>query len=302
MTKAGYDAGHRGGASSIREAYLKASSFLLGQGVDDHDTSAEWLLLHTLGWSRSELFLRWNEPFPEKKRQEWERVLLRRAEGEPVQYITGEQEFYGLPFRVTPSVLIPRPETELLVEQIVEAGRRMWPKGSPLAADIGCGSGAIPVTLAVKCPGWRLAATDISADALEVARDNAARNGVADRISFYQGDLLEALIREKAKLDILVSNPPYIESADIPKLQREVRLHEPMLALDGGADGLTFYRRMLEQIEELPEPPALIGFELGQGQAEAVAELVRERGYWDDVRIVPDLAGIERHVIGSGKI
>ncbi|MDF2661778.1 MAG: prmC [Paenibacillus sp.] len=289
-------------ATTIREACLQASSFLLEQGVQDHNSAAEWLLQHVLGVSRSEFFMRWNEPFPEECRDRWSEVLTRRAKGEPVQYITGEQEFYGLPFRVTPAVLIPRPETELLVERIVAVGRRLWPDGRPLVADIGCGSGAIPVTVAVQCPSWDVTATDISADAVEVARLNAAANGVGDRVRFYGGDLLEPYIRERITIDILVSNPPYIESGDMPHLQPEVREHEPHLALDGGPDGLRFYRRIVEQTGELPSRPAVIGFEVGSGQARQVAELIRESGGWERIEIVNDLAGIERHVIGSPKI
>lgn len=289
-------------ATTIREACLQASSFLLKQGVQDHDSAAEWLLQHVLGVSRSEFFMRWNEPFPEECRDRWSEVLMRRAKGEPVQYITGEQEFYGLPFRVTPAVLIPRPETELLVERIVAVGRRLWPGGRPLVADIGCGSGAIPVTIAVQCPTWDVTATDISADAVEVARSNAAANGVGGRVQFYGGDLLEPYIRERITIDILISNPPYIESGDMPHLQPEVREHEPHLALDGGPDGLRFYRRIVEQTGELPSRPAVIGFEVGSGQARQVAELIRESGGWERIEIVNDLAGIERHVIGSPKI
>jgi len=289
-------------ATTIREACLQASSFLLKQGVQDHDSAAEWLLQHVLGVSRSEFFMRWNEPFPEECRDRWSEVLTRRAKGEPVQYITGEQEFYGLPFRVTPAVLIPRPETELLVERIVAVGRRLWPGGRPLVADVGCGSGAIPVTIAVQCPTWDVTATDISADAVEVARSNAAANGVGGRVRFYGGDLLEPYIRERITIDILVSNPPYIESGDMPHLQPEVREHEPHLALDGGPDGLRFYRRIVKQTGELPSRPAVIGFEVGSGQARQVAELIRESGGWERIEIVNDLAGIERHVIGSPKI
>lgn len=283
---------------TVREAYVRASSFLRESGAADPDSSAEWLLQHVLGVSRSELFLRWEEPFPPGRREQWERALLRRSRGEPVQYITGEQEFYGLTFRVTPAVLIPRPETELLVEQMIAAGRRLWPAGTPLAADIGCGSGAIAVTLAARCPGWKVTAVDVSPDALDVARGNARANGVGDRVTFYEGDLLEPYIRKQLPVDILVSNPPYIETGDLPGLQPEVRLYEPVLALDGGPDGLRFYRAILDQVRRLPAMPAVIGFEVGQGQARQVAEWVRECGHWTDVRIIPDWAGIERHVIG----
>jgi release factor glutamine methyltransferase len=288
---------------TIREAYLQASSFLERQEVPESSTVTELLLRHLLGWSRTDLFLRWGEPFPAEKREEWSRLLERKASGEPVQYIIGEQEFYGLPFRVTPAVLIPRPETELLVEQIVLLGRSLWPPGGPVpsVADIGTGSGAIPVTIAVQCPDWRVSGTDISADALEVARGNAELNGVADRIAFYQGDLLEPYIRDAIPVDILVSNPPYIETGDIAGLEAQVRCYEPLLALDGGPDGLTFYRRIVDQLERLPAIPRLIGFEVGQGQARDVAAMLERAAHWDEIRIVPDLAGIERHVIGLSK-
>ncbi|MDF2717621.1 MAG: SAM-dependent methyltransferase [Paenibacillus sp.] len=287
--------------TTIREAWLQASSFLRGRGTEDGESSAEWLLQHLLGMNRSEFFMRWNDRFPEEQRERWTTMLERRAQSEPVQYITGEQEFYGLTFRVTPAVLIPRPETELLVEKMIAAGGKLWPQGHPLVADIGCGSGAISVTIAVKCPEWSVTATDISAEAIGVARFNAESNGVGDRLRLFQGDLLEAYIKERLAINMLISNPPYIESGDIPHLQPEVRLHEPGLALDGGPDGLAFYRRILRQVEELPSPPALIGFEVGQGQARQVAELIRIGGHWDEIEIVPDLAGIERHVIGLPK-
>ncbi|MEF3305100.1 peptide chain release factor N(5)-glutamine methyltransferase [Paenibacillus sp. GYB003] len=286
---------------TIREACMQASSFLRAAGVEDDASSAEWLLEHVLGCTRSELFMRWGEPFPGELRDRWRAMLERRAAGEPVQYITGEQPFYGLTFRVTPDVLIPRPETELLVERIVELGSKRWPGGSPLVADIGCGSGAISVALAAACSSWNITATDISRDALDVARENAVRNGVGERLKLFHGDLLEVYVRERMPIDILVSNPPYIETGDIPGLQPEVRLHEPVLALDGGPDGLRFYRRIVEQVDLLPAPPALVGFEVGQGQADFVAELIRAAGHWDEIGIVPDLAGIARHVIGLRK-
>lgn len=286
-------------AASIREACLQASSFLRERGITDGMSSAEWLLQHVLGIGRSEMFMRWNEPFPEAHRSRWNLLLERRAEGEPVQYITGEQEFYGLPFRVNAAVLIPRPETELLVEKIIAVGAKLWPDRHPLVADIGCGSGAISVTIAVKCPEWNVTATDISEAALDVARANAELNGVAHKVKLFHGDLLEVYIRERVAIDVLVSNPPYIETAAIPHLQSEVRLYEPTLALDGGPDGLRFYRNILQQVEKLPAPPALIGFEVGLGQAQSVAELMKESGYWDEIAIVPDLAGIERHLVGQ---
>jgi release factor glutamine methyltransferase len=284
---------------TIREAYLRASSFLEQHHISESRSNAERLLQHLLGWDRSTMFLRWNESFPENQRAQWNRLLERKAAGEPVQYLIGEQEFYGLPFEVNEAVLIPRSETEILVEAIIKEGRRIWPdiKARPLVADIGTGSGAIPVAIAIQCPNWRVYTSDISLSATEVARRNAKRNGVDGRISFYHGDLLEPFIAEQTEIDILVSNPPYIPSGDIVNLQPEVRQYEPRTALDGGEDGLVLYRRMSEQIQRLPQLPRIAGFEVGIGQAGKVAGMLREAGYGEEVRILPDWAGIDRHVI-----
>lgn len=292
---------------TIREAYAEASSFLRQRGVREPEANAGRLLEHLLGESRSGLLLRWPEPFPREREADWQRLLERKASGEPVQYIIGEQEFYGLPFTVTPAVLIPRPETELLVEQVVLLGRQLFGGAaagpgaggvaSPTVADVGTGSGAIAVSLAVQCQAWRVTASDIAPDALAVARANAERNGVAERVAFVEGDLLGPWIERGERLDLVVSNPPYIPEADEAGLQPEVRLFEPRTALYGGADGLEPYRRLTAQLGELPAMPALVGFEVGQGQADEVRRLLERAADWDEVRIVPDLAGIDRHVI-----
>ncbi|OPA75737.1 protein-(glutamine-N5) methyltransferase, release factor-specific [Paenibacillus selenitireducens] len=280
---------------TLREAYVEASLFLSQHQVMEPEHNAELLLCHVLRLSRASFLMRMPEPFPAEHEVEWQAVLARKASGEPAQYIIGEQEFYGLPFEVTPDVLIPRPETELLVEAVVKEGRRLWPDGAPTAADIGTGSGAIAVTLASQCPTWRIAASDISPAALAVAQRNAARNSVAARIAWHSGDLLAPLAGQG--LDILVSNPPYIPASVIAGLQSEVRDYEPRTALDGGTDGLDPYRRMLAQLPLLAAPPRVVGFELGQGQAREVAAWMEAAGHWDTVYIVSDLAGIERHVM-----
>jgi release factor glutamine methyltransferase len=308
---------------TIREAFVEASSFLNRHGVDEAALNGEMLLQHLLGWSRTRLLLNWQDPFPADLELEWQKLLGRRAAGEPVQYVIGEEGFYGLTFQVNPSVLIPRPETEILVQEILNRGKRLWPaaaaeapnqegcnKGGqevtdgpklPLLADIGTGSGAIPVTVAVKCPGWRITAVDISRAALDVARNNAVRNGLPeDRIRFYEGDLLQPLIEAGIAVDILVSNPPYIPTEDLSHLQREVREYEPRLALDGGQDGLGFYRRLTSGLHRLPKPPRLVGFEVGMGQARDVAAMLKEAGY-PSVDIIRDLAGIDRHVLAEGQ-
>lgn len=351
-------------------------------GVTEPESCAMLLLEHLLGIGRSELLLRWPEPFPAAREAAWQELLRRKASGEPVQYITREQEFYGLPFRVTPAVLIPRPETELLVEEALRLGRELWPterpdaehevpaglstgpeepdRGSggetasgvaarcsatasgpeglgtdsvaetasgvaarcpasasgpealgpesggvsgpsaaaysPAVADIGVGSGAIAVTLAVNAPDWRIYGSDISAEALRVARSNAECYEAGRSITFYEGDLLTPFIQRGIRLDMVLSNPPYIPDEDEAGLQPEVRLFEPRTALFGGPDGLGLYRRLTAQLRELPALPHVVGLEVGQGQASAVRELLAAAGRWDEIRIVPDLAGIERHV------
>ncbi|WP_040952269.1 peptide chain release factor N(5)-glutamine methyltransferase [Gorillibacterium massiliense] len=297
---------------TIREAFAEASSFFAEIGVQEPESNARLLLEHVLGTDRTGLMLRWSELFPVERAASWRAAVTRKGAGEPVQYITGWQEFYGLPFTVTPAVLIPRPETELLVEAIVRHGRRMWPDGgsgangagggerpSPLFADIGTGSGAIAITAAGLCPAWRFAAVDISPAALAVARENAVRNGVGERIRWMEGDLLLPLTAAEVAPDILVSNPPYIPTADLAALQPEVRVHEPRTALDGGPDGLGPYRRMAEQMAGLAAWPRLVGFETGMGQARDVAAMLERLGRWDWIEIVPDLAGIERHVLAG---
>jgi len=286
---------------TVREAFMRASSFLGERGTSEAPASAELLLQHVLGVNRSRLLLLWSDPIEEEAFEKLWELLQRRAAGEPVQYIIGETYFYGLPFRVNRYVLIPRPETELLVERIALLGRELWgDDASPRAVDVGTGSGAIAVSLATERPAWRLGASDISREALDVARGNAEANGVAGRIEFLEGDLLEPAVRAYGAdaIDVVVSNPPYIRTADMEGLQVEVRKFEPRLALDGGEDGLDPYRRMLAQMESFGARPRLLGFECGLGQARELARLLREAGRWPDVAIVEDYAGIERHVIG----
>lgn len=287
-------------ARTIREAYVQASSFLAGQGVAEAPACTELLLQHMLGCSRTELLFRWQEPFPEELAAQWSQLMDRKAAGEPVQYILGEQDFYGLPFEVNPAVLIPRPETELLVEAVLREGSRLFPQGAPLLADVGTGSGIIPVTIAHARPDWRVAASDISASALEMARVNAQRHGVAARVDWLDGDLLEPYIARGLAPDMVVSNPPYIPDGDLPALMPEVRLYEPHTALFGGVEGLDLYRRLVAQLPQLPRIPTLVGLEVGIRQAEAVAAMLRGIADWEEIRFVPDLQGIDRHVIAIG--
>jgi release factor glutamine methyltransferase len=299
---------------TLREAWRRGVDELVAAGVEEAAADAELLLLHLLGIGKAELLRDWQEPWqptPEMAAA-WGALLRRRATGEPVQYVLGEQYFCGRRLIVNPAVLIPRPETELLAEAVLAEAERIWP-GSGAAdrdglrlhvADVGTGSGALAVTLAAERPAWRVTASDLSAEALAVTRRNAEALGVGDRMAFVQGDLLEPFMpaacvdgHRRETIDILVSNPPYICAGDLPGLQREVRDFEPRLALDGGADGMAPYRRMAAQLRQLPVLPGLVGWEVGAGQAAAVADMLRTAGDWADIRIVRDYAGIDRHVL-----
>jgi len=217
------------------------------------------------------------------------RVLVeRRLRGEPIQYITGETEFYGLPFRVTPDVLIPRPETEQLVEKVLE---RTASFENPRIVDVGAGSGAIAVTLAHHLPHAKLTAIDLSVPALAVARENAESNGVGERIRFLCGDLLAPVAEER--FEIVVSNPPYVPSSDRASLSVEVRDHEPALALFAGGDGLEVYRRLIPAAFAVLTSGGLLALECGYGQEKAIGALLAASGF---VRIefFPDLQNIPR--------
>ncbi|WP_414694669.1 peptide chain release factor N(5)-glutamine methyltransferase [Paenibacillus sp.] len=286
---------------TVREAYMRASSFLGERGASEAPKSAELLLQHVLGVSRTRLLVLWSDPIDDDAFDALWAMLQRRVAGEPVQYITGEAYFYGRRFAVNRSVLIPRPETELLAERVLQLGDELWgAPGAPRVVDVGTGSGAIAATLAAERPAWRVAASDLSAEALETARGNSEALGVAGGVTFLLGDLLEPAIAAFGAdgIDAVVSNPPYIPSAEMEGLQVEVRDYEPRLALDGGEDGLEPYRRMLSQMAAHGAWPRLLGFECGLGQARELASLLRETGHWPDVTIVEDYAGIERHVLG----
>jgi release factor glutamine methyltransferase len=215
-------------------------------------------------------------------------LLEKRFKGEPIQYILGEAEFYRLPFRVTPDVLIPRPETEHVVEKVLELAKSY---ASLRIVDVGTGSGAIAVTLAHELTDAVVTATDFSAGALSVARENAARNGEAVRIRFVEGDLLEPVAQEQ--FDIVVSNPPYVPEADRESLAVEVRDYEPGQALFAGADGLDVYRRLIPQAFAALVRGGYLVLEIGQGQEPPVGALLGEAGF-EKIEFTADLQGIPR--------
>jgi release factor glutamine methyltransferase len=285
---------------TIREVLLRASHFLEEKGVRHPRLNAEVLLQHVLGWEKYRLLAEMHAEFPAEKRAWFDRLLGRRGNHEPLQYIVGRQEFYGRDFFVREGVLIPRPETEILIEEICKRkGMFLRP---PIIADVGTGSGAIAVTLALEWPEAQVWAIDLSPDALTIARENAERLGA--NVSFLQGDLLEPLRQTGLRVDLLVSNPPYIPSEEVSRLDREVRCFEPLLALDGGEDGLAPYRRMTDRLPQVirEDGPALVAFEVGIHQAEAVAQMIERAWHGAQTEIIPDWQGIGRVVIGWREI
>jgi release factor glutamine methyltransferase len=247
---------------------------------------AEALLLHVLGKSKSWLLAHSNEQLAASEASRYGELLDRRYRGEPIQYIVGEAEFYGLPFRVTPDVLIPRPETEHLVEKALELAASF---SAPRIADIGAGSGCIAVALAHRLPKAQITAIDLSASALAVARANAKRNGVV--IRFLQGHLLTPVAGEQ--FEIVVSNPPYVPLTDRASLAVEVRDHEPPVALFAGVDGLEICRRLIPAAFAALIPGGFLLLEIGCGQSQAIAALLAASGF-GQIEFLPDLQSIPR--------
>ncbi len=254
---------------------------------------AETLLLHLIGKDRAWLLTHSAEEFGGCKSIGYSQLVERRAAGEPIQYITGECEFFGLPVRVNRDVLIPRPETEHLVERVLELAVD-FPR--PRIVDVGTGSGAIAVALAHKLPNSEVTAIDLSSAALQVAKENAEHNAVADRLRFLEGDLLAPVAGEQ--FDFIVSNPPYVASCDRETLSVEVRDHEPELALFAGSHGLDIYMRLGPAAYQAVAPNGFALFEIGYGQAEAIAQLLRAAGF-RDIGFAKDLQGIDRVICGQ---
>lgn len=261
--------------------------------ADSARRDAELLLLHTLNITKVALIADPTRPLTAEQQSRYEAAIARRLRHEPIQYITGQQEFYGLALRVTPAVLIPRPETEHLVEAVLHRLPAADPAHPVTIADIGAGSGAIAIALAVNLPQVHITALDLSPEALRVAQANAVTHEVASRIRFLLSDLLSALppYERHQHFDAIVSNPPYVPSSDAATLHPQVREHEPHTALFAGAEGLDIYRRLIPQAREALKPGGLLALEIGHGQRDALALLLAG---WHEVTFVPDLQGIPR--------
>ncbi len=276
---------------TITQAIDTGASRLRACGVDEDRRTAGVLLGHVLGMDRARLLIESNMEVDQARLGEYLSLIDRRASGEPLQYITGHQEFYGLDFIVNPDVLIPRPETEFLVERVLALSRQ----DDPLIVDIGTGSGSIAVTLAVKLKTARVMAIDISGAALKVASANAHNHRVADRIEFIEGDLLDGLVDRglENRVDFLVSNPPYVSAEDLALLQREVRDWEPGLALYGGAEGLDFYHRLFAEAPRYLMPGGYMVCEIGYKQLDRIRAMI-DPALWSEAEVTADLQGIPR--------
>lgn len=285
--------------NTVSQALRAGKLYLKQCGIEQYGLDAEILLRQITGLSRTALFTKGEQVLSDSQDSQYDLLLKERAKGKPIQYITGECEFMALPFLVEEGVLIPRPDTEILVE---EALSFFQPGQTVHIMDVGTGSGCIAVSLAwhsqekgCNCICYGI---DKSPQALEVAKRNAQRNGVADKISFILSDLFQNVPEVLAgSLDMLVSNPPYIPAGEISGLMREVRDYEPHAALDGGEDGLMFYRNITAEGKRYLKNDAFLFFEIGYNQGKAVSAILAENGFID-IAVKKDLAGHDRVVYG----
>ena len=281
--------------TSIHYLLIWSRDILIKAGVPSPQADAEWTLAHVLECSRSELLMRARQPLTPAQNATFRNLIHRRADRIPLQHLLGNTEFYGLPFHTSPDALIPRPETETLVEIVLNQLKNCT---NPRILDIGTGSGIIAIALGKSLPRSQVIATDISRKALYLASQNARLNGVADRISFLQTDLLTSFATPES-FHAILSNPPYISSNTIDALQPEVRACDPRLALDGGCDGLDFYRNIIPTSIPLLAPGGLLGLEIGHDQARAVTQLLSRQIGLTHIATHTDLGGYPRVVLAQ---
>ena len=276
---------------SIADAILQGAQVLRKAGVPDERREAGSLLAHVISKDRTFLISHAEDVLSGRELSDFRDRVERRAKGEPLQYITGSQDFFGLEFKVTPDVLIPRPETELLVESALELIGRA--DSVPLICDVGTGSGCIAVALLHEATVAHAIALDISEAAIRVAKANALRNSVDDRISFVVSDCFQSFFAGVKPFDVIVSNPPYVSDRAIQGLQREVRNYEPHLALSPGGDGLSIIRRLLNEAPDFLKPKGHLLIEIGFDQAQTIQRLI-DSSRLKLLDIHPDLQGIPR--------
>jgi release factor glutamine methyltransferase len=276
---------------TVAAAVQDATAILASAGVAEARLDAELLLRHVTGWAAAALVVRGGDELGETDRQRFQDLVAARASRRPLQHLTGVAHFWRHELRVTPDVLIPRPETEHLVEAALS-----WLKAieRPVIADVGTGSGCVALSLAAERPDAVVHAIDLSAAALAVARDNAARLGLEGRVRFWEGDLLEPLAGQS--LDLVVSNPPYVGADEVEALAPEVRDHDPRMALVPPGDRYSIYRRLAARAREAVRPGGALMTEIGQGMEDEVARIFLASGFVVE-RVVPDLQSIPRVIV-----
>jgi len=282
------------------EILNQAVEKLRSEGIDRPRTNAELLLEAILSAKKVDLYLNRSQILTPQQVKKFNQFIQERISGKPLQYIIGSTEFFGLEFKVNEHVLIPRPETETLVEIVIE---RLKNRSSPKIIDIGTGSGAIAVSLAKNIKSSMIFATDISADALVVARENAKMNQVENQIELLQGDLFEPLKNKnlEEKIECVVSNPPYVSPEEFSQLPKEVKEYEPILALKTDQEGTLFHRGIIENSLDFLSKGGILVLEIGLGQAEKVVGIFREYPHFKDIEIKKDLGGIDRVAV-AGKV
>jgi release factor glutamine methyltransferase len=264
------------------------TDFLRRRGSESPRLDAEVMLAHVLSFQRVQLYTHYEEEVAKRARDDFRELVRRRALGAPVAYLVGRKEFYSLPLEVSPAVLIPRPESEFVVVEFLEVARAL---DQPRAVDVGTGSGCLAIACTHQHPSARFVAIDLSSQALEVARRNAERHGVADRIAFRVGDLLGPVAGERP-FDVIVSNPPYIPTEMMPTLEPGVRDFEPHAALDGGPGGLLVVTRLIEQAIPLLRPDGHLILEIGTAQEQPVRALIESHV---ELRLVPTVYDLHKH-------
>lgn len=279
---------------TVLEAIKLSTEYLEKKGIESPRTNAELLLAGVLNCKRLDLYLSYDRPLDENEKINYRMFISKRGNFEPLQYILGQTEFYGLKFIVNPSVLIPRPETEILVESIIEQNNTSQ---NLKILDIGTGSGNIPVSLAKNINECSITSIDISEEALKTARQNAELNSVSDKIIYKKQNVFDDDIYNLGKFDIIVSNPPYVEKEEMKKLQKEIINYEPHNAVTDGGDGYKFYKRIIEVSDRLLKTNGKIYFELGIGQSENVFKILYENKF-SDIKIIKDYQNIDRVIHG----
>ncbi|EFK09478.1 protein-(glutamine-N5) methyltransferase, release factor-specific [delta proteobacterium NaphS2] len=279
----------------IKTLLETATDYLAGKGIENARLNAEVLLAYQLQVQRISLYLNFEQPLTEKEVSGFRRLIKRRLEHEPLQYITGKQEFWSLSFQVNPHVLIPRPETEILVEQAMDLATALTEEGTQLRfLDLGTGSGVIAVAMAKQIPESLVFATDISGKALDVARANAQAHGVSSSITFIQGDLFEPLMLEKPAFHLIASNPPYVCTHEISGLQSEIALYEPRAALDGGKDGMDYLKEIIKQAPRFLLPGGWLLLEMSPFQVEKALFALAETDVYQNTKPVQDYSHHQR--------